>query len=305
MPHLICIGAQRSATTWFYKVLRDTYADITLESVKEVHYFNQLWIPNQRPWCIQHRQRQVYESMQYMISKASYKELSDSPINCARMLRLAMLFSSDVTDQWYSSFVMPAHNLSDRLSLDFTPEYALLSQDGFAHMQSLCPNARYLFVLRDPIERAYSHLLKLNYDEGALLDVASIASILHSNPDIIERSDYAETLDVFTSSIDRGRLQVAIQDRISVDPETLFAETASFVGLPARDVDPNLLTTREHVSLNQPIYSVNEIQVLKEIFWGHFSHCYNKLEDRSIATGYNWRAKAESFLDSLSSPDCH
>ena len=55
---------------------------------------------------------------------------------------------------WYRVLTRP---LDDRLkSLDFTPEYAFLTQAQIAECKALNPTARVIYILRDPLARAVS-----------------------------------------------------------------------------------------------------------------------------------------------------
>ena len=55
---------------------------------------------------------------------------------------------------WYKVMMRP---LDDTLqSLDFTPEYAFLSNDQIAECKALNPDAKLIYILRDPLARAVS-----------------------------------------------------------------------------------------------------------------------------------------------------
>ncbi len=73
--------------------------------------------------------------------------------------------------EWYRSLLTPPE--PERLSLDFTPEYAFLSEAEIAECKALNPSAKVIYVLRDPLARAVSairmHLLWRYGREAALL----------------------------------------------------------------------------------------------------------------------------------------
>lgn len=299
MPHVICIGAQRAATTWLFNKLRDCCWDVTDISMKEVHYFNQIWLPWMRTWTPRHRRAQAYENLQYLIRSTSHDELSADRRRSGQCERLMNIYLQEPTDRWYRENVMVNHDCPDRLSLDFTPEYALLPRLGVEHIEQLCPDARYLFVLRDPIQRAYSHLLKLSKDEGISLTPRAIAAYLDSNPEVIERSDYRNTIDNYASLIPADRLRLLIQDEMVTDPIAMIRSLVQWLGIHEFSTQDKGLESREHVSTNRRLYSRSEMEELKDVFWERFSGCYDKLEGiRAIPTAA-WRASAETFLDDL------
>jgi hypothetical protein len=58
--------------------------------------------------------------------------------------------------EWYRFLLTPPD--SALMSLDFTPEYALLSAAQIAECKALNPTARVIYILRDPLARAVSAL---------------------------------------------------------------------------------------------------------------------------------------------------
>ena len=57
---------------------------------------------------------------------------------------------------WYRNLLTPPE--PERLSMDFTPEYSMLSDAQIADCKQLNPTARVIYVLRDPLARAISAL---------------------------------------------------------------------------------------------------------------------------------------------------
>jgi len=57
---------------------------------------------------------------------------------------------------WYRSLLTPQY--PDQLSMDFTPEYALMSDNQIAECKQLNPTASVIYILRDPLARTVSAL---------------------------------------------------------------------------------------------------------------------------------------------------
>ncbi|MBB4207001.1 sulfotransferase domain-containing protein [Roseinatronobacter bogoriensis subsp. barguzinensis] len=57
---------------------------------------------------------------------------------------------------WYRDLLCPPE--PERLSMDFTPEYSMMSDTQIEECKHLNPNARVIYVLRDPLARAISAL---------------------------------------------------------------------------------------------------------------------------------------------------
>lgn len=58
---------------------------------------------------------------------------------------------------WYRCLMTPPER-RDRLSLDFSPDYALLDAEAIAECKALSPTAKVIYILRDPLARALSAL---------------------------------------------------------------------------------------------------------------------------------------------------
>ena len=58
---------------------------------------------------------------------------------------------------WYRALLLPDDDPT-RLSMDFTPEYSMMSERDIAECKELNPTARVIYVLRDPLARAISAL---------------------------------------------------------------------------------------------------------------------------------------------------
>ncbi|MBL0373217.1 sulfotransferase domain-containing protein [Rhizobium sp. KVB221] len=61
---------------------------------------------------------------------------------------------------WYRELLTPGG--PDKLSMDFTPEYSLLTRGHIKLCRSLSPSAKVFYILRDPVARAVS-ALRMHY----------------------------------------------------------------------------------------------------------------------------------------------
>lgn len=135
---------------------------------------------------------------------------------------------------WYRDLLAPP--LPHLRTMDFTPEYAFLTEAEIAECKALNPEAKVLYVLRDPLARAVSALrMELLWNHGAqrrealelgseLLDLAARARLeLHG--------DYVANI---------GRWRAAYPDLIVLSYEALHADRrAQVAGLMARlGLDP-------------------------------------------------------------------
>lgn len=58
--------------------------------------------------------------------------------------------------EWYRTLMTPPEPEPNRVTMDFTPEYAFLSDTQIAECKALNPTAKVVYILRDPMVRAVS-----------------------------------------------------------------------------------------------------------------------------------------------------
>ena len=63
-------------------------------------------------------------------------------------------------DDWYVSLF--ADRGGKKVAGEVTPEYALIGISGLKHLKRLAPDARIIFIMRNPVTRAWSQLLHLS-----------------------------------------------------------------------------------------------------------------------------------------------
>ncbi len=115
------------------------------------------------------------------------------------------------------------------------------------------PDARFLVLVRDPVERAYSahaHELargfetedfetaldledqRLEGEEERILTDSDYVSHSHQHHAYVHRGEYVTYLRRLESRVDRERIHVVDSHDFFSDPQTTFAEVAAFLDLP-------------------------------------------------------------------------
>ncbi len=149
---LICIGAQKAGTTWLEANLR-AHPDLHFAPRKEVHYFEVL---------------DGHDPMSYSRNKArllqSIKNLPDEPgpdFDAAfaeaetNFMHLRMFNNGFEDHTPYLDYLRLGY-AGQRYICDFTPAYAHMSRNAFEEMARVVPHSRYLFLMRDPVDRLWS-----------------------------------------------------------------------------------------------------------------------------------------------------
>jgi hypothetical protein len=151
-PDFLCVGAQKAGTTWLYQQL-DSHPDFWMPPIKELHYFDELCrVQRARPpRCRDERDLCFLESM---------KSLTAGP-------------SIDLEN--YARLFEPKASL---LSGDITPTYSTLSDEIIRRIVEYFPNLKVIFLARDPVERAWSHLsMEVRYRQIEPFEVTDIDDV--------------------------------------------------------------------------------------------------------------------------------
>lgn len=126
----------------------------------------------------------------------------------------------------------------ERLVGEFTPAYAVLSKESIAQVHSWAPDVKLLYIMRDPVERAWSHARKHFKDKrGKSVSEATVEELCTflEHPNIRKRGDYLWCLENWLTYYSRDQLFIAFLEDVKVDAERVLKDTFRFLG-----VDPNI-----------------------------------------------------------------
>ena len=156
-PHFICIGSIKSGTTWLYEHIKG-HPEIWYPPIKQLNYFDEIdrevptnmfarifnkhWMNKMWRWRLKNR---IYYS---------YK--SKSLKNWGWYFRY---FFFPRSSQWYANLFRNKKNL---LSGDITPDYCCVNTNIVRKIKKDFPDVKLILLLRDPIERMWSHI-KMDY----------------------------------------------------------------------------------------------------------------------------------------------
>lgn len=221
-PRVVCIGAQKAGTSWLHQQLNE-HPKIWTTPFKEVHYFNARHRPEDRQWLPWHFREAVRATERRFRTRGE-----DMPDDLVRYL-VEMTGESMFTPRWYRQAFAPAPR--GMLPLDTTPEYSTMPDAGVAEAAEFLPRAKFIYLIRDPVERAISQL-RMNLARRKLLPKTPDGYLRHlDDPDLDDRGDYATYLPRWQAHIPPDRLLVLPYGRIARDPAALMTEVEAFLGL--------------------------------------------------------------------------
>ena len=231
---LFCVGATKAGTSWLFDHLQ-AHPEVRLPAVKELHYFDALESGN----GLWHRKQ-----MEKRLA-TSLGRLSDATAENPRPWQQKLV--GELGD-WLEVFDGTTANHEGYLNYlgrgqegvkvigDFTPSYGLLKEKTLQTMAGLTDRVRFLYLMRDPLERLWSNIrMVVGSKDDALLDRKIDAVVAGEATNILDRSNYRRTLNRLTSVIARDALHIEYYERL-FSPDAMN-RIAAFLGITPREAD--------------------------------------------------------------------
>lgn len=268
-PDFLIIGAQRAGTTWTNRVLKQHPA-IWVPPVKELHYFDK---PNcSRTWLDSHERRRV------------------RPKSFDRW-HLRYLFGRR-SKAWYLRLFEDARAQGFIVG-EVTPTYATLQPEVFRCIHALNSEIKLAFIMRDPLERAWSQVNKafIRYGRGGAITVPMALQIAHW-PGVVQSSAYLDTVERIEAVFPRSQLYYGFFDDLREEPQAFATGLLSFLG-----VDPGKMG-----ALPGPVNVVAGQSPIPDAFASSMAREYlpmvRALSDRFDGPPRRWLARYEKLLES-------
>ncbi|ABK07526.1 conserved hypothetical protein [Burkholderia cenocepacia HI2424] len=144
------VGAMKASTSWLYTQLKD-HSDIYFPPQKEIHYFSHV-----RQQCdFESRDNRVRALASYLDQQNGYPGdfVEDNVTDFKWFGRYAA--QHEVDDRWYQSLYQDSGTA--KYCADFSNLNGCLDEAGWQLVRANTNNIRAIYVLRDPLERVWSH----------------------------------------------------------------------------------------------------------------------------------------------------
>lgn len=235
-PDFLCIGAQKAGTSWLYARLSDN-PEFSMPPVKELHYFDRsLVYPTPSILSESSCLRRVC-SLGYVKKAIGQVLRSRGVVGESRVSWWLHYYFGHYGDKWYISLFSKELGITG----DVTPGYAILKDEDLAKMHSVIPNAKLIFLLRNPIERAWSaYRYSANYGRKiSCYDFESFKEFVDS-PNQVDRSAYMRTIGKYLKFYDDSQMLIGFFDAIIEQPDFLLSSILSFLGAGTLDHQTDL-----------------------------------------------------------------
>lgn len=258
-PSFLIAGPQRTGTTWLHGNLVP-HPQIFMPAQKEIYYFNSLRRPEDLP-----------EKLRPSPDLAKYLSLFEpTPEYLAKR-------NAECQAQFGEDYQITARG-------EATASYAAgLDREVIAEMLTLRPDMRVIIMIRNPVERAWSHAKKDLWREGGTpmqsIDPQQFRKFFGDNYQI-RCGSYTEILKTWQSMLQPEHLFCGRFDDISEDPVGLLCRIFKFLGVRS---DERYVGAKARTRINE----TNDVDLppeLRELLEG----MYKEELERLAAIGMRW-----------------
>ncbi len=220
---LYCVGATKAGTSWLYRYLHD-HPECAMPAVKEAHYWDTFDQDRLEKQLVAYRVRM--REMRVLKVEATEANRGWQVDNLNRRISemkslIATLEGDRTTDAAYSAWLVDGRGAS-KLVADMTPNYAILPDELLKRMVNLTPTAKFIFLIRDPLDRLWSHIRmqarrqQQDHEDYAKKSNNILYRMLNRGQEthILERGDYPKIIRKLRRVIPEGRLLVQFAEEL-------------------------------------------------------------------------------------------
>jgi hypothetical protein len=238
---LFCIGAAKSGTTWLYNALL-YHPECHLRGVKELHYFDAL-DAGSMAWQRKDNLKRLEGAHRRLVSDdlKTRRKAERDVVDREGWAKVQALPAED--DAAYLTYLTDGRT-DQKVIGDLTPAYAMLSAERFAKMGQLLPDVRFLYLMRDPVARLWSHVRMV---AGRVADIAPAyddarqvldETLDGTNEGIAARGDYKGTIIRLTSVIPAAKRLIMTFEEMMAGG---MARICGFLGIAMRQGPPRVI----------------------------------------------------------------
>ncbi|MDF1716022.1 MAG: sulfotransferase [Antarcticimicrobium sp.] len=252
---LLCVGAQKSGTTWLYNRLAD-HDQTRQGSHKELHYFTTVHCGGMLgPQMKINVMKRMMERHPRRVAKFIQAQATGEkpPRDIARLFR-------PMNDNWYAGIFQGA----GRYAMDFSPEYAMLPDAGHDHIKRISERQKVIFIMREPLDRALSAVRYVFKRGGGDITTATEEEILTvaRRPVIRDLSRYDTTVATLERNYAPENLRFEIYETMMADKAGTLNGICDWLDIARLDLPAAELERRDNATdaFGLPAVVVDELR---------------------------------------------
>jgi hypothetical protein len=268
-PDFLCVGSERSGTTWLWRCMM-VHPNIGVPATKELRFFNR---------GFEYDRLHFRALSQFLENPRACPTRPDFLERVATEMRL--LYGG--LPAYYRIF----GQLSQPVVGELTPQYCFQPAKRVQQMHDAAPDARILYMLRDPVDRLLAGARMVAQREQRPLSDHALKKAA-SDPVQLCLTDTPAHLHVFEDIFGADRVQVFFFDDITERPAGLIDDICGYIGAQTADLP--------ETDLRQKINEGADFQPsdgLKRKIYRNIAPIYDRLESRFPERVAQWRARYE------------
>jgi hypothetical protein len=235
---LFGVGATKAGTSWLWDWLRG-HPQAHLRSIKELHWFDAI------------EGGRLHREAHAMRARLAEAEARGAAPARLADLRDWLAVLERGTEAAYLGYLAAGADRA-RLVADVTPAYALLPEARLRQMAALGPDVRFLYILRDPLDRLWSHVRMIARRRAGTGEATPdrcrrilMRTIRGDEPEIAVRSDYVGALTRLAAAVEPVRLKLQVFEEMFAQPA--MDRLAAWLGLAPH---PAQVAVRVHAGVD-------------------------------------------------------
>jgi len=229
-PDFVCVGAHKGGTRWLYDQLQ-IHPDFWMPPVKELHYLDHRR-PSEASISLQRRADKNIKRTNKRRAEIALRPLDQRDVDFLAAYVGAPWWRTDLGA--YASLFSPK---GDLISGDVTPDYSRLSERTIARFMRRFPKTKIIFIARDPVERAWSHLT-MRMGRGQVergIDADAVMRLVKTRL-VATRSYPSEIVARWRRHVPPEQFGLYLFDDLAAEPDDLRRRILTFLGAdPAKD----------------------------------------------------------------------
>ena len=182
------IGAQKAGTSWLADYFQK-HDEVLMSPLKELHYFDRFYAEKTYRGFTE-RFKKALESTVKRVTPEDTAENRALLEKCDLLLRrLKMGVDPDAFLDYFRSLYR-----GEKIFGEISPSYSVLDRRAFEEMRKIHPEVRIIFIMRNPVDRYWSHL-RFRIQQNPEFDPVKQFERKLSVPMYFERTDYRKTVN--------------------------------------------------------------------------------------------------------------
>jgi len=284
-PDFLCIGAQKSGTTWLYNILEHS-DHVRMPPYKELHFFDyiDLKLPN--------KLSDKNKANHFLIKR--WTNLFDK-----------IYYDSDAIPckdkEWYKKYIHLIREMSDNslkgyselfeknyITGDITPAYSILSPHMVKSISDYFPKTKIILILRNPIFRDWS-MCKMYFKNRHNLAAENTNKTKLIENYLVKpykRSNYNYMINTWSKYFN-GRFKIFYYDDLVESPINFLSDIASYLNIP-HNQSINKFATERIFSSNTAKFPLQYKKLLFDKYEKQILELYNLTNSTTV---YDWLKK--------------